>query len=742
MDLLAPTLGLSSPAFESGHGGSKTVQDLMLLARSPRLAHRGCAVAAFLGCLPCLITGSGGDTSVRTCARGGGSLARLPPLKELGKRGQTGEDALRLRGGFGNQGGPDPAIGDFAGDISFESVDLERGVDPYEHDGHLPDSFPNNPESLEGRDESPPIVINADEAAIEAKKGTPGPDNLDAIDQDEVDSDELRRQTNGLMDLLSKSRPSGIRTRDQVDESNDSEVFNLRGAAYNLPDNCREEYGENLRGLDCAEVLREVLEHEEAEERRVLARKAERDARSAAAKAAEALQCGVPRWARPPLWEEMRQEQEQHDAPLLREQRELAAPTSGTRAPASHTAAQAELASDENEETLMVHSTAAEAMRAAVEAPAVSGAGVGQQPRGLEAALARPGANDEALQIGAKIKFVNAEGIVVYGVVREPPAAGFEGGRLPEKGGDCGEEYVYVECVAAESVMEFEWVPRSRLSRVQDGYIDAAPASDSCTELQGEPEETVYRGLGVPPGPVAAVTQSTRAGSDADADVQGAGQGAILRQRQAPNSLVGAKNKNEWQGEGRLGEAQTHAAGSAPEPAGIGKNAGAPTAAKGVNSHPLLTEDDDLQEEVCELAPQAFCVVFVFVCGRACVRALACVHFRECAWYHTYTQDLWDEMQRNPRKAVINPKLDKPEAEGGQGMFEEEGEVGLEGEGSPGEGREPDDSDVLQVVQDNVVLGEGAAEFLEGLGHGTGGHVADPELEGVGGQQVYPQTAY
>lgn len=63
-------------------------------------------------------------------------------------------------------------------------------------------------------------------------------------------------------------------------------------------------------------------------------------------------------------------------------------------------------------------------------------------------------------------------------------------------------------------------------------------------------------------------------------------------------------------------------------------------------------------------------------------------------------------------------------------MFEEEGEVGLEGEGSPGEGREPDDSDVLQVVQDNVVLGEGAAEFLEGLGHGTGGHVADPELEG------------
>ena len=46
-----------------------------------------------------------------------------------------GEDALRLRGGFGNQGGPDPAIGDFAGDISFESVDLERGVDPYEHDG-------------------------------------------------------------------------------------------------------------------------------------------------------------------------------------------------------------------------------------------------------------------------------------------------------------------------------------------------------------------------------------------------------------------------------------------------------------------------------------------------------------------------------------------------------------------------------------------------------------------------------
>ena len=75
-------------------------------------------------------------------------------------------------------------------------------------------------------------------------------------------------------------------------------------------------------------------------------------------------------------------------------------------------------------------------------------------------------------------------------------------------------------------------------------------------------------------------------------------------------------------------------------------------------------------------------------------------------------------------------------------MFEEEELVGLKGEGSRGEGGELDDSDVLQVVQDNVVLAEGADEFLEGLGHGTGGHVADPELEGVGGQQVYPQTAY
>ena len=607
-----------SPAFE-GAGCPQVV----MLACSPR---RG-AVAAFLGCLPCLIMGSGGDTSVRTCARGGGSLARLLPLKELGKRGQTGEDALRLRGGFGNHGGTDPAIGDFAGDISYESVDLDGGIDPYEHDGHLPDSFPNNPESLEDRDESPPVEIDANDAAIEAKKGTPGPENLDAIDQDEVDSEELLRQTNGLMDLLSKSRPSGIRTRDQVDESNDSEVFNLRGAAYNLPDNCREEYGENLRGLDRAEVLREVLEHEEAEERRVLARTAEREARSAAAKAAEALQCGVPRWARPPLWEEVRQEQEQHEAPLPQEQRELSARPSGARAPASHTAAQAELPSDEIEETLMVHRTAAEALRAAVEAPAVGRAAVGQQPRGHAAALARAGANDEALQIGAKIKFVNAEGIVVYGVVREPPAAGFEGGRLPEKGGDCGEEYMFVECVAAESVMEFEWVPRSRLSRVQDGYIDAAPASDSCAELQSEPEETVYRGLGVPPGPVAAVTQSTRAGPGADAVVQGVRQGAVLRQRQVPNSLVDAKNKNQWQGEGRLGEAQTHAGGSAPEPAGIGKNAGAPTAAKGVNSHPLLTEDDDLQEEVCELAPQAFCVVLVCACVTARARASsrACV---------------------------------------------------------------------------------------------------------------------
>ena len=52
-------------------------------------------------------------------------------------------------------------------------VDVEDGIDPFNHDGRLPDSFPNNPESapIEGRDESPPVVFDAEQAALEAKRG-------------------------------------------------------------------------------------------------------------------------------------------------------------------------------------------------------------------------------------------------------------------------------------------------------------------------------------------------------------------------------------------------------------------------------------------------------------------------------------------------------------------------------------------------------------------------------------------
>lgn len=34
------------------------------------------------------------------------------------------------------------------------------------------------------------------------------------------------------------------------------------------------------------------------------------------------------------------------------------------------------------------------------------------------------------------------------------------------------------------------------------------------------------------------------------------------------------------------------------------------------------------------------------------------------------------------------------------------------------------------------------ADGLDTLGYGTGGNIEEPEFEGVGGQQVYPQTAY
>ncbi len=114
----------------------------------------------------------GGDALAHWAAAPGLAVPRL----RIFRVGTLRIATLRLRGG--------QMSGDFAGDCSFSGsgVGLEDGVDPYNYDGRLPDSVPNNPESAE-RDQSPPIIIDAEQHMREAKEGTPGPDNLDARDQ-------------------------------------------------------------------------------------------------------------------------------------------------------------------------------------------------------------------------------------------------------------------------------------------------------------------------------------------------------------------------------------------------------------------------------------------------------------------------------------------------------------------------------------------------------------------------------
>jgi hypothetical protein len=114
----------------------------------------------------------GGDALAHWAAAPGLAVSRVRIFRVGALRPVT----LRLRGG--------QMSGDFAGDGSFSGsgVGIEDGVDPYNYDGRLPDSVPNNPESAE-RDQSPPIIIDAEQHMREAKEGTPGPDNLDARDQ-------------------------------------------------------------------------------------------------------------------------------------------------------------------------------------------------------------------------------------------------------------------------------------------------------------------------------------------------------------------------------------------------------------------------------------------------------------------------------------------------------------------------------------------------------------------------------
>ena len=139
--------------------GARAVDDGIRKATSP-MSRLGFA------CTAALLLGSFGgpfgiEACLQPCKQSAPLASALPQL-----RGSTLGPAMRLRGGQ-----VDPEVGDFAGDISYGNDDSADGIDPYNHDGPLPDSFPSNPESMASRDESPPITIDAEQHMRRAKEG-------------------------------------------------------------------------------------------------------------------------------------------------------------------------------------------------------------------------------------------------------------------------------------------------------------------------------------------------------------------------------------------------------------------------------------------------------------------------------------------------------------------------------------------------------------------------------------------
>jgi len=400
----------------------------------------------------------------------------------------TSLPALRLRGGV------DPEVGDFAGDISYQSGVDEDGIDPYGFDGRLPDSFPENPESLAGRDDTEEIVIDADEYQRLAKEGTPGPDNLEARD-DYVDNDVP--QTNDLMHLLTKSRPSGITTQAQGKVVRSVDEYDVRGPSFYLAQSGRDyldDFTINSNRLTAEQVIAEVRKDEKA--------KQDREERAASGEGA--------------LHPSATGEQVED----VDESREV-------------------LAEDDHSEDMMVVVSSEDEDRpararsmhvSAMGGPEHSSAenGRGDLHVKVDAHMAGFGAQDAALVPGTHVKFENEDGSMSYGVIRmapEMPGVGDEG-KGPGSPGhlDVKDDHVHVECIDATSCMEMRRVPRALLQLVKAGYLSVPVAPSPKAAAKASPRDA------------AAMGRAGEAGGSA-----GAARGGLPEQAPTPDGSVGGR---------------------------------------------------------------------------------------------------------------------------------------------------------------------------------------------------------
>ena len=368
-------------------------------------------------------------------------MAQHEPVRSL----RSVLPALRLRGGGFGAGArsEDPNIGGMAGDISYQSDGDGGGIDPYDSQEERPDSFPDNPESLEGRDVSETIVIDANEQAQLAKEGSPGPDNLEA--RDEYHNDKEVMPETDLLQLLTTSRPSGIVVKSRCKKARDADEFDVRGPTYHLAQTGREfleEYPATFDGLTAEHVMDEIR-RDEAKQDRKAARKANAGLSSPGDEEAST---------------------EQPDA------------LSAAGEDGGESDCMMEAASNDTHQDASGH--------AGIEESGLDTWGAGQGG-GLHVSGAGSEAGsggDQGLVPGARVKFANEEGGVCYGVIRAfPEKQGGEGqeqgrGRAAGRASTC-DDHVYVDCIDATSVTEIRKVPRALLKLVQTGYLSASSAS-------------------------------------------------------------------------------------------------------------------------------------------------------------------------------------------------------------------------------------------------------------------------
>lgn len=424
----------------------------------------------------------------------------------------------RLRGG----------VDELAGDISYQSGGGgEDGIDPYgeSNDGRLPDSFPDNPESLAGLDDTEEIVIDADEHQRMVKEGTPGPDNLEARD-DYVDNEVS--PTNDLMHLLSTSRPSGITARacGKVDRGVDE--YDVRGPSYPLAQAGREyfdDFASYSHRLTAEEVIAEVHKDEKA--------KQDRKERAASEK-------GVPHAA---ASSEKIEDVDESRGVFTEE--------------------------DDAEEHLMV-SCEGKDRAARARSMHVSEMGGPEHPSAetgkgdlhvkKDVDMAGLGAQD-GLVNGARVKFANDGGGMSYGVIRmapETPDVGGEG-KGPGNPGKAGvrDDHLLVECIDETSCTEMRRVPRAILQLVKAGYLSVPVAPSPRLAGTGIPRDAAARGRsGVEGGSEGAAANSPPLGrTRADSSAKG-----IKPDGSAGGALGAAARGDEARGAGARRGARVYAA--------------------------------------------------------------------------------------------------------------------------------------------------------------------------------------